>query len=84
MFVITLGPIGKRWGRWLKIAGIGIVLLVVVLVVWRLTQAVPNDSTDSVDPVVIRQTMSTLGHKLEGSFWQRIFHSMQVWLQDGI
>lgn len=84
MFVITIGPIGKNWGRALKLIAIGLVLLLIFVIAWRMIGTLTRvESDQSVAPEVIRDTMSQLSGGGALSFWQRWLGSLRQWFEFG-
>lgn len=79
MFVITIGPLGKSWGKVLRFAAIGIALLLIVIIAWRIVGTMNHSAT----PEAISETMSSLGEEGALSFWQRWLGSLKQWFQLG-
>lgn len=83
MFVVTIGPIGRNWGRVLQFAAIVIVLLLIVLIAWRVLGTMTGGVERSATPHAISETMSNLGEQGASSFWQRWLGSLKQWLRFG-
>ncbi len=82
MFVITIGPLGKNWGKTLKLAVIGIVLLLIVIIAWRIVGTMTEGAEQSAAPS-IAETMSQFGEEGALGFWQRWLGSLKLWFKFG-
>lgn len=81
MFVITIGPIGKYWGRMVKILAIGVVLLLIALVAWRVMGSMSGAGPGG--PEGPGQALATFGGKLGAGFWQRFMSAVEQWFKQG-
>ncbi len=80
MFVITIGPIGKKWGKTIKYGAIAIVLLLVALVAWQVVSA-GRTPTELPSPEDLQAV--TGGVTTGTSFWQRFTETLQRWFTGG-
>ncbi|MGI6357306.1 MAG: hypothetical protein ACOX2K_01225 [Bacillota bacterium] len=81
MFVITIGPLGKQWGRVLKVVAIAIALLLVALVAWKVfgsPAALEPDSTAGLG-----EDVATFSRSLGSNLWQRFLNGMEQWFRYG-
>ncbi|HBK85869.1 MAG TPA: hypothetical protein DDZ53_07565 [Firmicutes bacterium] len=83
MFVLTIGPIGRSWGKVLRFAAIIIVLLLIVLIAWRVLGTMTANVEQGSTPGVISETMSRWGEQEAGNFWQRWLGSLKQWFRFG-
>lgn len=83
MFVVTIGPIGKNWGKVLKLAAIGLVLLLIVIIAWRIVGTMTDGAEQSATPEIITETMSQIGGEGALGFWQRWLGSLKLWFKFG-
>lgn len=81
MFVITIGPLGKYWGRIIKFTAIGVVLLLIALVAWQVMGSMSGAGIGDVGTP--GQALTTLGSKFGSSFWQRFMNGLQQWFKVG-
>ncbi|NLW17627.1 MAG: hypothetical protein GX033_08320 [Firmicutes bacterium] len=83
MFVITIGPLGKNWGKIVKLAAICLALLVIVIVVWRIAATMTGGAELNGAEEIIKATTSQLQGKGAQSFWQRWLGSLRLWFKFG-
>lgn len=81
MFVITIGPLGKNWGRIVKLAAICIVLLLLVIIAWRIAGSMTGGAEQSGTTEIITVTSSQLQREGAHSFWQRWLGSLRLWFK---
>lgn len=78
MFVITIGPIGRRRRQIIKIAVALVVLVVIALIAWRLWGAASDHNE------IIMSTLSAINDDSGGGlFWQRWLGSLRQWFYLG-
>lgn len=88
MFVITIGPIGKRWGTAIKLTALGIVILLLALIIYQVVApafapvAIPHSGgggsgTDG------EALPTTAGAGAGYSFWDRFLGTLQTWFRYG-
>ncbi|NLY54674.1 MAG: hypothetical protein GX060_08705 [Firmicutes bacterium] len=82
MFIV-IGPIGKRWGKLLRLAAIGIVLLLIALIAWRIMGMMAGGREADIFLDTVQRTMSNWGETGNGNFWQRWVGSLQRWFSLG-
>lgn len=80
MFVITIGPVGKKWGKAIKYGAIAVVLLLVALIAWQFISAsrAPATLPSPDDVQAITGSVNT-----SASFWQRFAETLQRWFSGG-
>lgn len=81
MFVVTIGPLSKHWGRILKVLAIGVVLLLIALVAWKLLGSMGGAVPD--EPQSAGQVLATFGRNLGSGWWNRFLYAIQQWLSYG-
>lgn len=79
MFVVTIGPLNKQWGRIIKIVAIGVVLLLIALVAWRFLGRVPAEQGEAG----LGQEIATFGRNFGLGLWQRFMQAVEQWLRYG-
>lgn len=79
MFVITIGPLGKNWGRIIRLVVICLALLLLVVLVWRIAGSLTGGAAQEI----ITVTSSQLSGEGAQSFWQRWLGSLRLWFRFG-
>ncbi len=79
MFVVTIGPLSKQWGRIIKIVAVGVALLLIALVAWRFLGRVPTEQGEAG----LGQEIATFGKSFGLSLWQRFLQAVEQWLRYG-
>lgn len=80
MFVVTIGPLSKHWGRIIKILAIGVVLLLIALVAWKVMGGIPGSEQGQPG---LGQELATWGRNLGSSLWQRFLYALEQWFRYG-
>lgn len=80
MFVVTIGPLSKQWGRIIKIVAIGVALLLIGLVAWRFLGRVPATEQGEAG---LGQEIATFGKNFGMGLWQRFLNAIEQWLKYG-
>jgi flagellar biogenesis protein FliO len=81
MFVITIGPLHKQWGKIIKLLALGVVLLLIVLVAWRIMGSMSQPAPTPSDSEGTGQALATYGQNLGSGFWQRFLNALQHWFK---
>ena len=81
MFVVTIGPLGKQWGRVLKVLAVALVLLLVALVAWKLFGSPAAVEPESM--VGLGEDVAAFGRSLGSNLWQRFLSGMEHWFRYG-